>query len=323
MTKIKLFTGALAAIMAAALPSCNKDEVIDIPDIGGDGDIFRPATAASSPFCNRVYDWTPAPGQYINEFGPETPAVTDMNGATAWAMQRLDAGMYVSLGAFGGYIVVGFDHSIVSSAGDYDFAVAGNAFFNAATGKGGSNEPGIVYVMQDSNGNGLPDDVWYELKGSDTFETSTLHAYSVTYHKPSQPGCDVKWIDNLGASGTIDYLGAFHSQNYYYPEWIDADSYTLSGTCLKARNTLDETTGSWNNAPFDWGYADNMGSDSFSKGALNQCNRFRISDAVDTDGRPAIITFIDFVKIQTGVNAKSGWLGEASTEVCSVFDLHL
>ena len=44
------------------------------------------------------------------------------------------------------------------------FAIQGNAFDS-------SNEPGIVWVMQDVNGNGLPDDEWYELRGSETGET--------------------------------------------------------------------------------------------------------------------------------------------------------
>lgn len=317
-------TAALTFILAVALPSCNKDEVIDGSD-GPDDGVFRPATSHSSAFCNRVYEWTPAPGQFINDFTPEklTEPVTDPADAAKIAFKRLDTGNFVSLGAFGGYIVVGFDHSIKSSAGDYDFAVAGNAFLNAGTGAGGSNEPGIVYVMQDSNGNGLPDDIWYELKGSDTFAEATLRDYAVTYRRPDAPGSNVSWTDNRGGEGTVDYLAPFHKQDYYYPCWVKADSYTLPGTCLKARTSLDDATGYWNNAPFGWGYADNMGADSYKTDRFTECNRFRISDAVDADGNPALLTFADFVKIQTGVNAKSGILGEVSTEVLAVYDLHL
>lgn len=318
-------TAALAAIMAVALPSCNKDDVIIDPPDDNENGVFRPATSQSSPYCNHVFEWTPAPGQYINDFAPEvlSEPVTDPADAAASALRRLDAGQFVSLGAFGGYIVVGSDHSIVSSGGDYDFAVAGNAFLNAGTGAGGSNEPGIVYVMQDSNGNGLPDDIWYELKGSDTLSEETARDYAVTYFRPDAPGCNVAWTDNRGVEGSVDYLAPFHKQEYYYPCWVKADSYTLSGTCLRARNSLDEATGYWNNAAFGWGYADNTGTDNFTTGRFTQCNRFRISDAIDIDGNPAFLTFIDFVKIQTGVNAKSGILGEVSTEVFGIFDLHI
>ena len=32
---------------------------------------------------------------------------------------------------------------------------------------------------------------------------------------------------------------------------------------------------------------------------------------------------MDFVKVQTGIQAKSGWLGEISTEVFGVFDYNM
>lgn len=86
---------------------------------------------------------------------------------------------YVSLGGFGGYIVVGFDHSIDASGG-YDLAIVGNSFE-------GSSEPGIVWVMQDENGDGLPNDTWYELKGSETGKAETLQDYAVTYYRPRAP----------------------------------------------------------------------------------------------------------------------------------------
>ena len=59
----------------------------------------------------------------------------------AWAATQLvgKTNGLVGLGAFGGYIIVGFDHSIVNVAEEYDFKVYGNAFANSA-------EPGIVMV---------------------------------------------------------------------------------------------------------------------------------------------------------------------------------
>ena len=86
--------------------------------------------------------------------------------ACAYAEERLRSEAYVSLGGFGGYVVVGFDHSIDNKVGEYDFGITGNSF-------AGSSEPGIVWVMQDENGNGLPDDTWYELKGSETGKPET------------------------------------------------------------------------------------------------------------------------------------------------------
>ncbi len=47
---------------------------------------------------------------------------------------------------------------------------------------------------------------------------------------------------------------------------------------------------------------------------------FRISNAVNADGTPANLKYIDFVKVVNGLNTKSGWLGEVSTEVCGFND---
>lgn len=308
---------ALCAVMAA---SCNRDEIIDPP--GGASGSFREPTESSCKFSTVVFDYTPAPGQFINEqsTGSKGEDLLTMDDACRWAQERLYKNLFVSLGGFGGYIVVGFDHSISSSNGDYDFAVAGNAFLNQ---NGSSNEPGIVYVMQDTNGNGIPDDVWYELKGSEYAVPTTLRNYSVTYFRPTAAKTDVVWTDNAGDRGCIDYLSSFHKQDHYYPAWISEDSYTLSGIRLESRNVCDPATGLWSNNEYAWGYADNMGADNISIGNLQQCNRFRISDAVSSDGRSVSLEYIDFIKVQTGVNAKSGWLGELSTEVVGFIDLHL
>lgn len=289
----------------------------------------RKAISASQAKSTDVFEWVPAPGQFIGETqtGGMTGNETTHEAALQWAKQRLEQAQYVSLGAFGGYIVVGFDHSIENIETSYDFAIQANAFFNLSTGEGGSNEPGIVYVSQDVNGNGLPDDEWYELRGSETGKAETIANYAVTYYRPSAPKMSVQWTDNFGQSGTIDYLAAFHRQDYYYPAWIGADSYTLRGTRLKDRTTQNSDTGMWDNSCFAWGYADNMGGDVLSSndagGGEGQRNGFLIKNAMYLDGTPINLRYIDFIRVQTGVNSKAGWLGEVSTEVFGFEDLNL
>lgn len=294
--------------------SCNKNETIDE---NKDPNYTAP-TSESSNTQDSVYEYTPAPGQFIGEtstggFSGNEKTAKD---AVSYATERLAKKKFVSLGGFGGYIVVGFDHSIEATTNTYDFAIRGNAYE-------GSSEPGIVWVMQDSNGNGKPDDTWYELKGSENDSTSTFKNYSVTYTRPSKAGQSVSWTDSKGKSGQIDYLSEYHTQDYYYPTWITADSYTLTSTCLKARNTEDDS-GQWTNATYKWGYVDNYGSDNITiSGEDGQWNGFSISNAIKTDGTAAHLKFIDFIKVQTGVNAKSGWIGEISTEVYSFIDLSI
>ena len=277
---------------------------------------FRPASGSSSPSVEKVYEFLPAPGQYVNE----NYTATTMEEACAYALGRIRDSVYVSLGGFGGSIVVGFDHSIRNS-GSYDFAIKNNIYSNYS-------EPGIVWVMQDEDGNGLPDDTWYELKGSEYGLDCTVQDYAVTYYRPEAPGQPVAWTDNRGGSGSIDYLVAYHRQDYYYPLWVKEDRYTLRGTRLEARNYDQSGRGVyWINPDYGWGYADNYSETDMQpggkEGATAGCNHFKISDAVTFDGKPAGLDYIDFVKVQTGLNSKSGWLGEISTEVTDVIDFNL
>ena len=288
-----------------------------------EGAYYRAKSSNSKADWNKVYEYTPAPGQFINELktGGFDGTQTTMEAAIAYAEERMRVENWVSLGGFGGYIVVGFDHSI-DNTGDYNLAVLGNSF-------SGSSEPGIVWVMQDENGNGEPDDTWYELAGSETGKESTVQEYSVTYYRPTGTMMPVQWTDNLGNSGEIDYLKQFHRQDYYYPLWIEEDSYTLTGTCLEPRNYDASGNGSyWVNVEYDWGYADNFSpvdrlTEEENAGAEANANHFKISNAIDFECEPIHLDYIDFVKVQVGVNTKSGWLGEVSTEVFGFYDYNM
>ena len=311
---MKKYICIISAILITS--SCNTDEVIteELEDH------YRAKTSTSVAEQTKVFEYTPAPGQFINELktGGFDGTQTTPEAAIAYATQRMEDELFVSLGGFGGYIVVGFDHSI-DNTGRYDFGVKGNSF-------SGSSEPGIVWVMQDENGNGLPDEKWYELAGSETGKPETIQNYSVTYYRPTEPQQSVKWIDSVGNSGEIDYLIAYHRQDYYYPLWITEDSYTLTGTCLKARNYDASGKGTyWVNAEYDWGYADNFSptdrlTNDNNANAGTNANYFKISNAIDDKGNPVNLKYIDFIKVQVGVNTKSGWLGEVSTEVFGFFD---
>ncbi len=247
-----------------------------------------------------IFEFTAAPGQFVNGGSSTTPQE-----AIEYAQGNVNSGSYVSLGAWGGYMIAGFDHSVLNVEGSRDFWIKGNAF---AT----SNEPAIVWVMQDVNGDGEPNDVWYELKGSETGLDTTEQDYVITYYKP-ESGEYARWTDN---SGNMDTVGA----STCFPGWITAESYTIVGTKIQSRN-VDESDGSseyWNNAAFDWGYVDNYGSDY-----LNAGTEFEIDNAINRDGTPVVLEYIDFVKVQTAVNAKSGWLGEISPEILGFMNLNL
>lgn len=280
----------------------------------------RQITSLSQPFANEVFEYLPAPGQFINDttmFGGFTGSETTQSAANKYAADKLKNHFALSLGAFGGFITVGFDHSVEAGEG-FDFSIEGNAYNSA---DGGSNEPGIVWVMQDVNGNGLPDDEWYELRASDYDNPATIHNYSVTYYRPEADAMPIRWTSSTGESGQVEYMRLAHKQPTYYPLWMPVSTYTLRGSKLPANNSVNTATGRWGTKAFAWGYADNMGSDvlpgSGSAGSPQQVG-FKIANAVDALGRPVKLRYIDFVKIQSAVQGQSGPLGEVSTEVSSV-----
>lgn len=271
---------------------------------------------AVSPYINKVYEFVPAPGQFINTLPAYTEGDTE-----ASMLEKVNEnlvgkapGTMICLGAFGGYVTVGFDHSIVNVEGQKDFLVYGNAF-------AGSAEPGVIMVMQDENGNGLPDDTWYEIAGSEYGNKSTVFNYEITYYKPSAEddaatiAIDkyIRWTDNLGGEGFIP-KNTFHKQSYY-PQWITAESYKLSGTLLPKNAVYNENTGQWTLPAFAYGYADNQP-------IANDNAKIDISWAVKADGTPANLESIDFIRIHTGENQVCGLLGETSTEVSGAEDLH-
>ncbi len=296
----------VSVTMRNSYTAASQDLTVTV--LPAEGTYFRAADASSNASISKVYEYTPAPGQFIND----GVTLTSQEEACSYAFERLSQGQFVSLGAFGGYLIAGFDHSVENSMdGGFDLQITGNAHSS-------SSEPGIIWVSQDENGNGLPDDTWYELRGSEYGKPETWQDYAVTYYRPSSNGTSIEWTDNRGSSGSVDYIPAYHSQETYFPLWITADSYTLRGTRLEDRLVDENGNGSlWIGHPFDWGYADNW------SGTDPDIDKFRISDAVRWDGEPADLTYIDFVKIQCGVQAKGGWTGEQSTELTVIRDRHI
>ena len=296
----------VSVTMRNSYTAASQDLTVTV--LPAEGTYFRAADASSNASISKVYEYTPAPGQFIND----GVTLTSPEEACSYALERLSQGQFVSLGAFGGYLTAGFDHSVESSTdGGFDLQITGNAHSS-------SSEPGIIWVSQDENGNGLPDDTWYELRGSEYGKPETWQDYAVTYYRPSSNGTSIEWTDNRGSSGTVDYIPAYHSQETYFPLWITADSYTLRGTRLEDRLVDENGNGSlWIGHPFDWGYADNW------SGTDPDIDKFRISDAVRWDGQSAGLKYIDFIKIQCGVQAKGGWTGEQSTEITLIRDLHI
>ncbi len=269
------------------------------------------STLAQTKYILAVDEYVPAPGQFVNTL-PEATADDTPETMAAKCTERLagGAGQMVTLGAYGGYITFHFDHPVANIPGQNDFAVWGNANANGA-------EPGIIMVSQDTNGNGLPDDVWYELAGSADTDSVGLvtYGYTLTYTRQGDLH-DVPWTDNLGGSGSVLRNG-FHKQEYF-PLWL-GNELTVSGTLLpaNARNTSG-TSQNWVLSALRYGYADNVPN------ADSLANCFNLEWAVEPLTRQAVrLTHADFIRVYTALNQVCGWLGETSTEITGAEDLHL
>lgn len=257
-------------------------------------------------YISQVFDYVYAPGQHATMAQPTNvqffigdPTLQPLTGSGGW----------LYLGGFGGYVVAGFPRNIPNDEG-FDFEVF------ALPGAG--PEPAIVYVMQDENGNGLPDDTWYELKGNLFDETD--RSYELTYHKPETEEANVRWSDNRGNSGELTPgFGATNSTRWWWSETA-SDSITFKGSRLP--DVYEKTTvhniDHWSvpGGRLLWGYAENRHGTDYDH--ATGANKLDISNAVDEDGNAVVLTHIRFLKIQTAVFQQAGMLNEISAEIRGV-----
>lgn len=320
---------ALFSLSGLLLAGCSDDDTPESP---------KPPVEVT-PYVTKVFEYVPAPGQFVNEMPIYNDGDTQetMNAKVLEAIGNNAKGL-ITLGGYGGFVTIGFDHTVENKSGLCDFRVLGNAF-------SGNSEPGIIMVSADANGNGKPDDEWYEIAGSSYYnakgeswykelegdgnDMNVYHDYSITYRKPaSEPAPEqwkqyIKWTDNKGKEGYVE-KNHYHNQSYF-PAWLTESELKFEGLTRLPQNskktenpgsTSDEDRYIYKMMQFGYGYADNVDNG-------NDLSAIDIDWAVDKNGEKVQLKGIDFVKIYTGVNQTNGWIGECSTEIVGVEDLHL
>ena len=263
----------------------------------------EPTTDNSSAYISEVFEYVYGPGQHAMY-----AAVND----TADFIGKPTDGAWLYLGGFGGYVIAGFDHNVMNGTGN-DFEVYAL--------KGSAPEPAVVYVMSDTNGDGKPNEIWYELKGSQ-FDNSKQN-YWVRYYRAVSDTANIIWLDSEGSRGYLKCgYGAPNSSGWWWPATI-TDSITLHGTRLpdSYENTAANGAQYWvvPKDRFLWGYAENMSGTDYDK--TIDANKLDISNAVDSVGHAVNLPHIRFVRIQTGVFQQAGWTNEVSSEVRGAKDL--
>ena len=266
--------------------------------------------ATHSKYIQAVDEYLPAPGQFVNTMpvgeAGDSPATMAAKCSEYISGEQSSP---ITLGAYGGYVTFHFDHSIANIPGRRDLYIKGNAYV-------GNSEPGVVMVSKDVNGNGLPDDPWYEIAGSADSDSAGLVVYDYEITYTPNPLGDITWTDNQGHQGTVD-RNSFHDQEYF-PIWHEG-ALTFHGTLLPRNAENQGSNGSeyWVLSTFRYGYADNAPNSDVESCSID------LSWAVDANRQPVALDFVDFVRVYNGENQKCGWIGETSTEVSGAEDLHL
>ncbi len=272
-------------------------------------------------YVSEIIEYQPAPGQLINTtaFGSPQAAesiVGNINGL-------------VSLGAYGGYIIVKMEEPVENDPLNpygIDFSIFSNAMPNWC-------EAGAVHIMKDENNNGLPDDSWLILAGSDYFFNSTIQNFEIEYFKPDEALGDILWVDENQDSGFV-FVNNIHQHSYYpneeYFPNINNASQQYEGT--KINGLLDFSNPAYiRSFHRGFGFADNQprGTAPFNipdnpyTDVLENSggDAFDISWARNEFGQQVILDQIDFIRISTAINNHGRHLGEISTEISGIIDV--
>lgn len=302
------------------------------------------AAFADTPWAAVVLDFTMAPGQYaqVSEFTDPTRALgAPIGGGTATPSNE----KLVSLGGFGGSIVLGFDHTVLDDPRNprcLDAIVFGNAYWVGANPNRRWAECATIEISRDVNANGIADDPWYLIPGSHLV---------VPVERTIQ-----SWDDDLDDP---TYPPLPPSPGFPYPDWIP-DGYSGIWTTAAFRlppevfdvTVLENPLGWEAEEEGIWGYADHsptlilgdldadnvvddpaidpedfytIPDDPFAVGITPGSgggDAFDIAWAVDpATGEAANLEGFDFVRISTAANHVVSLFGELSAEIGAVADV--
>jgi hypothetical protein len=204
-------------------------------------------------------------------------------------------GLGWSLGSAGGYEIWTVDHQA-------SYRIEGNAF-------GVWLEGGVVWMQEDNNGNGLPDEMWYELRGGDEDDSAwknyIARRYAITYFKGNGTNAQhgigdgtnpraAYWVDSKGRAGLMP--GGFPTGWGVTGDWV-------TYTCTMLRDDGNFAIGSYSKLANMLDYVDAAGY------------TFPVNKAMNAAGTPVTLTAVKFIKVQTAILFYGGLFGEVSTEI--------
>jgi hypothetical protein len=274
-------------------------------------------------FAGEVIDFTPAPGQFVNNPLLNNPA--NALGAPVGGLPGEPVTSdIVSLGGFGGSITLKFVDTVWDEPCNpfgVDAIVFGNALYVSSNPRRRFAEAAHIEISYDANHNGLADDAWFVIRGSslpavpsDSYATQDWDTDTGT---PTPPANVLWYPDSVPAS-------AYSTSAYELPPMFAANIVTLPPEATEEAvfgyadftPTLSPPAG--DDPELFYSAPDDPFAIGVTPGSAGG-DAFDIAWAVDPlTGAPANMPGFDFIRITTAVDAIIGPLGEISAEIAGV-----
>lgn len=277
---------------------------------------WRPMSLwAGSPFATRVIHYAPAPGQFVSDPNFNNP-LRALGPPTGGGTSAPNNESVVTLGGFGGYIVLGFDHTVrddpLNPMG-LDAIVFGNAYWVGGNPDRHWAECATIEISRDVNGNGLADDPWYLIPGShlSTPLERTARSWNdgtttYAFELPAVPFGAIVVVNPVAGTGNEGIFGYAEYTPTLFLGDLDGDNVVDDGGI----NPVDFYTVP--DDPFESGIAPGSGGG----------DAFDIAWAVDpATGEPANLDGFDFLRISNPLHVVIPAIGEKSPEIDAVADV--
>jgi len=295
--------------------------------------ILSPAVA--SPFATTWWSYEPAPGQFVNNaaFNDPSTALGAPDGAGA---EYGNVSSVLSLGGFGGSVILGFDHLVEDdprNPAGLDAIVFGNATWVDDPELHWA-ECAVIEIALDANGDRLPNDPWYLIPGSHITDLDEQFVTQAWDDDPltETPPANLSWVP-AGVSGEWETSGyqldaaIFGSRVIENPSSIAGQegiygygdfTPTLLLGDLDADDTIDDEGIS---AEAFYTVPDDPLLVGITEGSGGG-DAFDIAWAIDpATGAPADLPGFHFIRLTSGVDAIVVFLGEKSPEIDAVADV--
>lgn len=297
---------------------------------------------SASDFATAVINFTPAPGQFINDpnFSDPSRAIGPPAGGGLFGA---DNSKLVSLGGFGGSITLAFSAPVTDdplNPWGLDAIVYSNAFYAGTNPNRRFAEAAVIEIARDANHNALADDPWFLIRAPGIPATPNSAQQSQLWDdNPSTPAppANLDWYPAAPAfpawpasyiTTTIRLPSLFEVIVLQNPLGLSATLEShyaladLSPTLLLGDTNADDTVDNPAINPADFYTApDNPFVVGVTPGSGGG-DSFDIAWAVDAaTGALANLPSFDFIRITTAVHRVDPLLGEMSSEISAVADV--